>query len=67
MDEVGEKEEQDLEGSFHSDDLTYRHYKPKMKENTNAVIVMMMDVSGSMGQRKKFLARRSFEETKKQT
>lgn len=57
---LGEKEEQDLEGSFHSDDLTYRHYKPKMKENTNAVIVMMMDVSGSMGQRKKFLARSFF-------
>jgi sporulation protein YhbH len=52
--------EEDLEGSFHTDDLTYRHYKPKMKENTNAVIVMIMDVSGSMGQRKKFLARSFF-------
>ncbi len=54
------EEGDELEGSFHTDDLTYRHYKPKMKENTNAVIVMMMDVSGSMGQRKKFLARSFF-------
>ena len=49
-----------LEGSFHNDDLTYRHYKPKLKENTNAVIVMMMDVSGSMSKNKKFLARSFF-------
>jgi sporulation protein YhbH len=53
-------ESDELEGSFHTDDLTYRHYKPKMKENTNAVILMLMDVSGSMGQRKKFLARSFF-------
>jgi len=51
---------EDLEGSFHQDDLTYRHYKNKMKENTNAVIVMMMDVSGSMSKNKKFLARSFF-------
>ena len=57
---LGEEETEELEGSFHTDDLTYRHYKPKMKENTNAVIVMMMDVSGSMGKRKKFLARSFF-------
>jgi len=53
-------ETEDLEGPFHNDDLTYRHYKPKMKENTNAVIVMMMDVSGSMDKDKKFLARSFF-------
>tara|TARA_R100000008_G_scaffold82284_1_gene66412 strand:+ start:12886 stop:14058 length:1173 start_codon:yes stop_codon:yes gene_type:complete len=56
----GGEEIEELEGSFHNDDLTYRHYKPKMKENTNAVIVMMMDVSGSMGKPKKFLARSFF-------
>jgi len=57
---LGEEEPEELTGSFHTDDLTYRHYKPKMKENTNAVIVMVMDVSGSMGKRKKFLARSFF-------
>jgi len=57
---LGAEKEEGLEGSFHTDDLTYRHYKSKMKENTNAVIVMMMDVSGSMGKRKKFLARSFF-------
>jgi sporulation protein YhbH len=55
-----ENSDLELEGSFHTDDLIYRHHKPKMKENTNAVIVMMMDVSGSMGQRKKFLGRSFF-------
>ena len=55
-----QEEEDDLSGSFHSDDLTYRHYKNKMKENTNAVIIMMMDVSGSMSKPKKFLARSFF-------
>jgi|TARA_R110000824_G_scaffold60050_6_gene160872 uncharacterized protein len=55
-----EDSELEMAGSFHTDDLTYRHYKPKMKENTNAVIIMMMDVSGSMGQKKKFLARSFF-------
>ncbi len=52
--------EEDLEGSFHNDDLTYRHYKNKMKESTNAVIMMLMDVSGSMSKQKKFLARSFF-------
>lgn len=56
----GDSEEEPIEGSFHTDDLVYRHYKPKMKENTNAVIIMMMDVSGSMSKEKKFLARSFF-------
>tara|TARA_Y100001970_G_scaffold61991_1_gene79196 strand:- start:4150 stop:5325 length:1176 start_codon:yes stop_codon:yes gene_type:complete len=56
----GFDESEEIEGSFHNDDLTYRHYKQKMKENTNAVIIMMMDVSGSMGKHKKFLARSFF-------
>lgn len=53
-------EDDELDGSFHNDDLTYRHYKQKLKENTNAVIIMMMDVSGSMSKSKKFLARSFF-------
>jgi sporulation protein YhbH len=43
--------------SFHEDDLIYRHYKMKKEPRTNAVIFFIMDVSGSMSQEKKFLAR----------
>lgn len=42
---------------FHEDDLKYRHYKLKQEPSTNAVIFFLMDVSGSMSQEKKFLAR----------
>tara|TARA_R100000808_G_C2145085_1_gene152878 strand:+ start:98 stop:1336 length:1239 start_codon:yes stop_codon:yes gene_type:complete len=42
---------------FHKNDLKYHHVKPKNKENTAAVIFFIMDVSGSMDQDKKFLAR----------
>lgn len=49
---------EDGEGfSFHEDDLKYRHYKITKKPCTNAVIFFVMDVSGSMSQEKKFLAR----------
>lgn len=46
--------------SFHEDDLKYRHYKITKKPCTNAVIFFIMDVSGSMSQEKKFLARSFF-------
>ena len=42
---------------FHEDDLKYRHYKLKDEPCTNAVVFFVMDVSGSMDQNKKFLAR----------
>jgi sporulation protein YhbH len=42
---------------FHEEDLKYRHYKITKKPCTNAVIFFVMDVSGSMTQDKKFLAR----------
>tara|TARA_Y100000992_G_scaffold283623_1_gene233092 strand:- start:561 stop:1733 length:1173 start_codon:yes stop_codon:yes gene_type:complete len=45
---------------FHQDDLKYKHIEVKKKPITNAVIFMIMDVSGSMGKRKKFLARSFF-------
>jgi len=45
---------------FHEDDLKYKHIEVKRKPITNAVIFMIMDVSGSMGKRKKFLARSFF-------
>lgn len=42
---------------FHENDLRYHHISSKPKEATNAVIFFMMDVSGSMTQNIKFLAR----------
>ncbi len=45
---------------FHKDDLKYHHIKPKSKENSAAVIFFLMDVSGSMSQERKFLARSFF-------
>ncbi len=45
---------------FHHDDLKYHHIKPKTKDNSAAVIFFLMDVSGSMSQDRKFLARSFF-------
>ena len=45
---------------FHADDLKYKHIDVKNKPVTNAVIFFIMDVSGSMGKSKKFLARSFF-------
>jgi len=42
---------------FHNDDLRYKHIKNTIKETSNAVVFFMMDISGSMTQKKKFLAR----------
>lgn len=42
---------------FHENDLRYRHIKKDVKESSNAVIFFLMDISGSMTQNKKFLAR----------
>ena len=46
--------------TFHEDDLKYKHIDIKHKPITNAVIFFIMDVSGSMGKEKKFLARSFF-------
>lgn len=42
---------------FHKDDLKYKHMKLKHEENNSAVIFFLMDVSGSMGKDKKYMAR----------
>lgn len=42
---------------FHQDDLKYFYKKPKLKRDSNAVVLCIMDTSGSMGQTKKYLAR----------
>ena len=46
--------------TFHESDLKYKHISVTQKEVTNAVIFFIMDVSGSMGRTKKFLARSFF-------
>lgn len=50
-------EESDERFPFHDDDLKYKHYKTKPKENSSAVVFFVMDVSGSMSPQKKYLAR----------
>ena len=52
--------ETDARFPFHKDDLKYHHIKPKIKENSSAVIFFLMDVSGSMSQDRKYLARSFF-------
>lgn len=42
---------------FHEDDLKYFRKKPKPKRDSNAVVICIMDTSGSMGHTKKYLAR----------
>ena len=42
---------------FHEDDLKYKHTKLKPQQNNSAVIFFLMDVSGSMGKEKKYMAR----------
>tara|TARA_B100000700_G_scaffold286022_1_gene340534 strand:- start:173 stop:1339 length:1167 start_codon:yes stop_codon:yes gene_type:complete len=42
---------------FHKKDLKYKRIKQKKDETTNAVIFCIMDVSGSMTQNKRFIAR----------
>ncbi len=45
---------------FHQDDLRYRHVETDVKEESNAVVICIMDTSGSMDTMKKYLARSFF-------
>lgn len=45
---------------FHTDDLTYRHVVTDLREESNAVVMCIMDTSGSMDTVKKYLARSYF-------
>jgi sporulation protein YhbH len=45
---------------FHTDDLRYRHVEPKVRRESNAVVICIMDTSGSMDTMKKYLARSFF-------
>jgi hypothetical protein len=45
---------------FHEDDLVYRHMTADVKKESNAVVLCIMDTSGSMDTMKKYLARSFF-------
>jgi len=45
---------------FHKDDLTYRHQVTDIRRESNAVVLCIMDTSGSMDTMKKYLARSFF-------
>ncbi|MBI2349997.1 MAG: sporulation protein YhbH, partial [Deltaproteobacteria bacterium] len=45
---------------FHQDDLTYRHTVSDLRRESNAVVLCIMDTSGSMDTMKKYLARSFF-------
>ncbi|MFZ0889201.1 MAG: DUF444 family protein, partial [Candidatus Binataceae bacterium] len=45
---------------FHQDDLRYRHVEVDTREESNAVVLCIMDTSGSMDTMKKYLARSFF-------
>lgn len=50
-------DEEEEEITLNERDLRYRHVDHKIKENTNAVVFFVMDVSGSMSKDKKYLAK----------
>jgi sporulation protein YhbH len=56
--ETGEKQKDRF--PFHDDDLKYRHVEAEMKKESNAVVMCIMDTSGSMDTMKKYLARSFF-------
>ena len=45
---------------FHQDDLRYKHLETDTREDSNAVVICIMDTSGSMDTMKKYLARSFF-------
>ncbi len=58
--EEGERPEAERREPFHVEDLTYRHVTADIREESNAVVLCIMDTSGSMGTLKKYLARSLF-------
>ncbi len=44
-------------GRFKKDDLRYKTWEEEIKYESNAVVIPIMDVSGSMGEFKKYIAR----------
>lgn len=44
-------------GNFKSDDLRFKTWEQRIEYQSNAVVISMMDVSGSMGEFEKYIAR----------
>ncbi|HWQ34013.1 MAG TPA: sporulation protein YhbH [Blastocatellia bacterium] len=44
-------------GKFRKEDMRYKSWEEEFKYESNAVVISMMDVSGSMGEFKKYIAR----------
>jgi hypothetical protein len=57
---LGANEEDHNRFPFHENDLVYRHVTTKIHRESNAVVLCMMDTSGSMDLMKKYLARSFF-------
>jgi uncharacterized protein len=57
---AGEAPAEDERFPFHDDDLRYRHMVTDLRNESNAVVVCLMDTSGSMDTMKKYLARSFF-------
>jgi sporulation protein YhbH len=57
IEDVEEEDDSERRFPFHDDDLTYRHLITDVREESNAVVICIMDTSGSMDTMKKYLAR----------
>lgn len=44
-------------GKFKKEDMRYKSWEEELKYESNAVVIAMMDISGSMGEFKKYIAR----------
>jgi hypothetical protein len=55
-----EAEVEERRKPFHTEDLTYRHVVSDVRNESNAVVICIMDTSGSMDTMKKYLARSYF-------
>jgi sporulation protein YhbH len=56
----GEDWDEDRRFPFHKDDMIYRHMVEDVRPESNAVVLCIMDTSGSMDTMKKYLARSFF-------
>lgn len=57
---AGELDDEEERFPFHSDDMIFRYLKEDVRPDSNAVVVCIMDTSGSMDTMKKYLARSFF-------
>jgi sporulation protein YhbH len=57
---AGEEWDDEKRFPFHQDDMIYRHMETDTRPESNAVVLCVMDTSGSMDTMKKYLARSFF-------